>query len=1714
MKKLSKSSLAVLLALVMIFSVMSPISAFAVTVDKSKLGSDTYLTSKTDYTVAPGITEAHVTTNNGAGSNQVQGYALEVDLSNPTTSIISSYKNYDATSWGMQKVRDQAYAAEKKLGVNVVAGVNGDFYNMQTGAPTGTFIMNGTVYHVNNNWNYFAILNDGTAVIGSGALDTSNVKECIGGPAVLLKDGVYTSDVLNSGYGVDQLPRTAVGIKADGSVVLYVADGRQAPKSCGQTFKQLADAMLAMGCVDALSLDGGGSATFISQHEGSDELVCRNSPSDGTERTVSSALLVCSSAKPTGVFDHATLTPNNEVYTPGSSIQFEAKGVDSSGAAVDLPEDGTFALADSSFGTIDETGLFVSSGKTGTVTVNYVSGGEVCGNVSIEVQIPDTLYVPSAEVSLGFEETTDFSIVAKYQERTVNMKAGDLTWTITDEAGNDISGQAGTFDGLTFTTFDGVTINALITATLTHDTSVTGKVKAIIGAMPVVLYDFEYTTDKAEAEANPDLEWIPSYEMPTYDRSLGTTSGYQASQFYEQGYPLYNWPNAALTDQNSMKSRIVSKADGEPVRFGEHSYRIDYSYETYNKASNANNYVRVTTPDHAFDGSPTAIGCWVYIPEGTANFALYLNCANQCDDPENGYNLAYAAVTGSNGIDWTGWKYVEFDLTNASNAGAGPANAPFGFYQGCGVFWISYQPGGPKGDKTASTIYLDNIQLVYGANTDDTTNPLINSIRTDKEEIEDGKTVLTSNVNTFRASYADAEDKYATGIDFSEVKMYLDGVDVTDKCYINEGDEEIYLYDASLANGTHNIQIVVADIFGNSATETRYFTVQGDAVGTEANLVAVDEAPVLGTDYTLAITTNQPQDVIGAEIGVKILSYFTKYWDQFTVVPSANYELVGEATYDATNTTINFTLNRKADADPAADDGTMAKIVFAIPTNVPEGLEVTYRVDKGDLTYATEKDGNFVGVFSGKITTTCTSPFIITPDTMVVGSAGGAITVTDAAGKPVEGVNIYTVANELLGVTDADGKIITDKFVSAVAEYQIYAEKDGLLSFVYKGQSYPAGGDETGAPSFVKLNASKDTETSQSISWMSSPLASADKAVVLYAEKSAYEADGDAAFKTFEGTSIVSEMASSATAETNYAVRINNATVTGLTPDTEYVYKVGDGENMSSVKTFRTSKNGAAVNFFVIGDTQATDTTNTDEITKNLAASGVQFDFGIQTGDAVDNGGNYTMWANIAKVFSGDFLGTQDLIQVLGNHEYYGDDNAHNAAAYFNLPDTAEDGSAPLCYSVQYGNVYVAVINYAGTGSYKEAAEWIINDAADSTAMWKVLTMHQPAYFTNPSGNSTEMQKIITDLVDEAGIDFVFSGHDHSYARTKPVTAGEVDEANGAVYYICGSTGEKSYEIVDNAAHHFDILVDDYNATYLTVTVTDTEFTVVTHDYLEDGTDAIIDSYTMTKEVNCTDGGHAFEYENGWLTCSVCGYAMSATKSGYTGFTTDKATGRQMYLIGGNVQTGWLALGNDNYCFDENGLMMTGKITLDGHTYTFGEDGKMTRGSLEKQSNGKYCYYINGAKQRGWHEIDGYWYYFDRTDGKFNSVTGTKTLEGLTYTFDNASRLIKGAWNKTDQGTSFYWGPDPVTGLQTIDGVQYYFDPADTYMLVNESVEIDGKVYSFNEDGVFTHYGEHVDKNGDGKCEECTVKSPFWSFFQMLISFFQKIKAFFQSFFA
>ena len=115
---------------------------------------------------------------------------------------------------------------------------------------------------------------------------------------------IYEGEMLplqkDFGFVNDRHNRTAVGIRADGTVLLVVVDGR-APMAAGMSLQELQQVMWWLGCRDALNLDGGGSATFYADLRGNHGVL--NYPSDNGrfdhegERTVSNAVLVVRKAK-------------------------------------------------------------------------------------------------------------------------------------------------------------------------------------------------------------------------------------------------------------------------------------------------------------------------------------------------------------------------------------------------------------------------------------------------------------------------------------------------------------------------------------------------------------------------------------------------------------------------------------------------------------------------------------------------------------------------------------------------------------------------------------------------------------------------------------------------------------------------------------------------------------------------------------------------------------------------------------------------------------------------------------------------------------------------------------------------------------------------------------------------------------------------------------------------------------------------------------------------------------------------------------------------------------------------------------------------------------------------------------------------------------------------------------------------------------------------
>ena len=87
-------------------------------------------------------------------------------------------------------------------------------------------------------------------------------------------------------------PQTALGCTADRKLILLVCDGRQPETSVGMTYDETAHVLQSLGAVDAIALDGGGSATLVMADTPDGKPRVINRPSDGYERAVGNSLAV------------------------------------------------------------------------------------------------------------------------------------------------------------------------------------------------------------------------------------------------------------------------------------------------------------------------------------------------------------------------------------------------------------------------------------------------------------------------------------------------------------------------------------------------------------------------------------------------------------------------------------------------------------------------------------------------------------------------------------------------------------------------------------------------------------------------------------------------------------------------------------------------------------------------------------------------------------------------------------------------------------------------------------------------------------------------------------------------------------------------------------------------------------------------------------------------------------------------------------------------------------------------------------------------------------------------------------------------------------------------------------------------------------------------------------------------------------------------------
>ncbi len=195
----------------------------------------------------------------------------------------------------------------------------------------------------------------------------------VGGGDIILKDG----NVIES-PDTAKAPRTALGIKADGTVVLYTLDGRQSSFSVGASVTTVAQRLKELGCVSAINLDGGGSTAISVSYAGAEKATLINSPSDGSPRPCANYILLVSSEKGSGNAKGIAINTDHPTVLKGTKVTLSAVGYDETYASAEIG-DVTFS---SEGGTIEDN-IFIPT-ATGNVTV-FAKSGELTGETTVAV---------------------------------------------------------------------------------------------------------------------------------------------------------------------------------------------------------------------------------------------------------------------------------------------------------------------------------------------------------------------------------------------------------------------------------------------------------------------------------------------------------------------------------------------------------------------------------------------------------------------------------------------------------------------------------------------------------------------------------------------------------------------------------------------------------------------------------------------------------------------------------------------------------------------------------------------------------------------------------------------------------------------------------------------------------------------------------------------------------------------------------------------------------------------------------------------------------------------------------------------------------------------------------------------------------------------------------------------------------------------------------
>ena len=410
-----------------------------------------------------------------------------------------------------------------------------------------------------------------------------DVEYAVGALYCLAQNGAVTS-----GLAAGTNPRTAVGQKADGTLIFYTIDGRKSGHSIGASLTQVGERLVELGCETVLCLDGGGSTNLAVTTPDSTTASIFNTPSESNRKVTNQIFLVASN-RSSGRLDHFYVSAANDYVLAGSTVEVTASGVDSNY----IPMDASFDLS-ASEGRVSQQDdgryLLTTPAGGGDITVTASGRGARGSAVVHAIRNPDSLTLKNGtanltELTVTPGSKTTLTAGAVWNHLTLAADAFAFSWSV--------SGGIGTVDE-----------NGVFTASAPGTGSLTVSAGNLSLTVPVTV-----------AQA-----------------SLKTVEDFETGQIFTSG------PYLTVSRTN----------DSNYVQMGRYAGKLDYELsEDTEYYARANSTGRFTTDGTAY----TALNLWVY-GDGSGNQLSFLYTGDTKSDRELPVTL----------LDFTGWKQVSVSL--------------------------------------------------------------------------------------------------------------------------------------------------------------------------------------------------------------------------------------------------------------------------------------------------------------------------------------------------------------------------------------------------------------------------------------------------------------------------------------------------------------------------------------------------------------------------------------------------------------------------------------------------------------------------------------------------------------------------------------------------------------------------------------------------------------------------------------------------------------------------------------------------------------------------------------------------------------------------------------------------------------------------------------------------------------------------------------------